>query len=427
MSPIYAITGETIDLRLAALEICQEIAAGESPLAEIFRRRADFRNLRYQAETEFGISAARLSFLPEDIDEGRTFILRRRNQPNTPEFSLLRIVRVGAASAARDSQMVEARDLITGQQIQVMLWNRPHPDVAIVMDSPDYFENRIRRLSAVQLGYRLQAVWRAEFDRRQAQGLALNSLQPVEFGLGRLNKGNVPGRWRDIGFIEQLGADYRFQLLPREGGGSVVYRVDGQEETGYFRPILDGNQDVVRRTLAASRLNSRMGLTTVPLARALSWQGPALPFCQCQGVFSAAANGGTTNFQQSALAMRAQTDGFIDAWSFEFLIGNADVSDSNIATSEALSIEVFDHGHAFHLGVIALSVRRDSPQNGMEQDFRDLPPRYTAKFVRALLALDREALDQTLAKLLFPEEIEAILLRRSLMLADIARRFPELL
>lgn len=199
-------------------------------------------------------------------------------------------------------------------------------------------------------------------------------------------------------------------LLPgtsvEEGGGSPVIRysrADGKQI--FFRPFTDPELvscNVPRFTFAASLLNRRMGLNTVPGARFGRIEGKL-------GVISEEATGlapktlatEDPNVFKNPVA-RA------DAEAFEFLVGNPDARAGNLHLDDSGNIQVFDHGRAW------------SPwlPNSTPWTWHRPPLKYSRRFIEALRGLDRQTLQREFSDYLTELEIEGLLFRRQILLED---------
>ncbi len=168
---------------------------------------------------------------------------------------------------------------------------------------------------------------------------------------------------------------------------------------------LDTLNRAPRFTLAASSLNQRLGLHTVPHAKLISFQGR-------MGVLSDEAKGDPpafedVNFDTKEFRSIAKQSA-LDAWAFEFLVGNSDASFKNMRVEPSKrEVQVFDHGHAFWPGILRVSWRNWG---------ESLPPELNESFRENLEALTDYEIGEILRPLLSPIEIQGVLLRKKLLL-----------
>lgn len=188
-------------------------------------------------------------------------------------------------------------------------------------------------------------------------------------------------------------------------GKNEVLQVTFQDKKQVFRPV-DPNDattvKVVERTYAASALNQRMGLNTVPKAEFAVIRNRS-------GVISEIAPQSWVRkaFRENKPNPRSEAN----ARGFEFLVGNQDVHAHNYHVDRKGNLKVFDHDQAFSVKDV------DTYDFGSQ-----LPEFYTKEFADGLKALDQDSIHDIVGGILTDDELVALLKRRTLLLDDIARK-----
>ena len=108
-----------------------------------------------------------------------------------------------------------------------------------------------------------------------------------------------------------------------------------------------------------------------------------------------------------------------NAAAFEFLLENSDAIEINTATSgnwipRSGRIEVFDHDKAFNPWI------EDIPKSTFETT--SLPDKYTRGFISSLNKLTPEIIIENFSSLLTSLEIQALFIRRLIILKDVQLR-----
>ncbi len=209
-------------------------------------------------------------------------------------------------------------------------------------------------------------------------------------------------------------------------GGSEVYEVIHNDAVYYFRPNVKTNQNVVRKTWLAYQLSKLFGSDSVPECIWVSVYGRLEDgsIIEAQGTLSRKAVGITK--KMDLFELDDSSESVSNAQAYEFMIGNTDLSWHNFSyfkREPKPQIEVFDHGAAFALGLAYQENHFDS-----NEYFAMTPPRhYTQKFVDTLVATTPTILTQRYYGVLSPAELDSVLFRREILLADILLRFPEMI
>jgi|GEM_PF-4694530 len=200
--------------------------------------------------------------------------------------------------------------------------------------------------------------------------------------------------------------DWIFRRLPGKHSASTIDFLS--EEASEIR---NG-----RLTLAAADLNEALGLTTVPRARLVRVRTPQGSVLD--GVRSEIAPGvpdARLRTNPHALLRELLPSQAADIAAFEYLVGNLDVhAGLNMHVDKRGRAQVFDHGLAFWGDLNAVSktspIGTTLPESG-----------YTSTFLNALDSLVPDHLRKKFGDVLCKEEIDALIFRRAMILAD-ARR-----
>jgi hypothetical protein len=184
------------------------------------------------------------------------------------------------------------------------------------------------------------------------------------------------------------------------GGGSDVLRVESGEKVFYLRPMaVDDFRSIetVRRTHAAGILNAELGLNTMPKNHFVNF------------------NGKTALLSEEAIGTghSMSTKSLSEVQSFEFLIGNEDVSLENFLVDATGLGKVIDHGKAWYPGAV--------PKNYFIAGGK-LPAQYSRELIENLKRLGPTRMTELLSGHLTSVEIEAALFRREMLLKDAAKK-----
>lgn len=194
--------------------------------------------------------------------------------------------------------------------------------------------------------------------------------------------------------------------------GSTVYRVQLKDgNIAYFRPLVaEGfRSSVARHTIAVAHVRQLLGLETVPRSGLVKVNGFI-------GVLSREAPGRIPAKKYRYLKPFLNQRNLSDVEVFEFLVGNADAHNRNFNIDRNRTIQVFDHDMTFVKGVLPLLNLSNVPFG------RTLPKKYRREVINKLHALTPKKLRKELSMHLNSQEIEGVLLRREVILEDVAIR-----
>ncbi len=195
-----------------------------------------------------------------------------------------------------------------------------------------------------------------------------------------------------------------------------VLKAETPQGTQYFRPYGNGEGATrVRKALAASVLNQLLGIDVVPLT-------VMAKINEKLGALSHEAPGKNPTEDLEALANsgKAEPNSVSDAMAFGFLIGETDGLSHNIHIDDRGRVRLFDQDLAFTPGFVT---RNDPDPLGYELAGEPvgvaLPSFYTDKFQNRLRRLSPANIRRKLEYYLSEAEIEAVILRREILLKAI--------
>jgi len=215
--------------------------------------------------------------------------------------------------------------------------------------------------------------------------------------------------------LEDLSAGRVFRAVDEQGETFIFRRLPSVDAPDLVEPFSTSVSEVRngRLTHAATRMNTELGLETVPRGRPAVLRTPDGQ--EWTGIRSdlvpAAADDRLHTDPHGLIAAMAPAEA-ANVAAFEYLVGNLDVHDGlNMALLDGGKARVFDHGLAFFPTLLDASEKRvlgtQLPIAG-----------YTESFLGRLRDLTPERLEARFADVLSPGEREAIAFRRLMLLED---------